>query len=191
MCNIHQVNDPFWKEVVSDPKIIISAAAVLVNVGLAVLNYLLLLRNISNERVYKADFTFYQLLVLNTSKELIAFSAETNKIYTELKIKNSRVAESEYLKIVQDSLDALERKYDQVRIEMLPLLKGFSPELGAEVSKVLEILQDNSQDLFTKFATNKPTASSIQIIDAKFSKNLETFLDHLMQIVKKFCPGHK
>lgn len=184
-------NLTLWQAICKDPGALVSSAALILNVIITSFHYIWVRRQTSSERRYNLDFTFYKLLVVDLSKELILFSSETKRLLQSL-IKQCRQGVSrghDVRRIVEQHIEDLEKINESIGLSKLPLVKGYSTDLGLTIETLMEDFYDQSTNIFSKFNRLAVSPEFERKMGNCFA-HLETqYIKNLFDSIKRYCPS--
>ena len=183
--------DPTLLKVIGDnPADLISCVALVSKIIITIFNYFWFNARRRNERRYNLDFTFYQLLVLDISKNLIQFSSETRKLLASLINechKNIQV-DTSTRSVVERHIEDLEGLRDDICVNHLPLIKGYSVQLGDNVEKIIEEFYDKATDIFSKFDRNTISPEVERKMGNFFAMRTQAYIEKILCNIKNKCP---
>jgi hypothetical protein len=183
---------PILQQILTDPGAAVSCVAVVINLVFALLSFFVFYHRRGNERKYNLDLTFYELLVLDSSKHLIKFSADAKSLLNSLVVgrRNNSLSAEETRALVEQHIEKLDILYDDLTANVLPFINGYSSKLHKITETNLVFFYDETTVLFSKFNHNGASIDCERRALNKFSELTTIFVQVIFKNIKDHCPKH-
>lgn len=182
----------FWQQVISDPAVLVNYIALFLNILILIFNFFWFKGKRKSERRYDLNFTFYELAVLKSLKDLICFSSSVRKYFNSLLIESRKTHDSSQpiLPIVQSHIESLDKLIENLRLDILLIINGYSPELGEEIGNLAETLYDGATVVFSKLNRSSSTFPFEREMGNKINSLTAQYVQGIFTYAKKHCPSH-
>ncbi len=182
----------FWQQILTNPAVLVNYLALLLNIGILIYNYFWFKFKRGSERRYDLNFTFYELSVLKSLKDLINFSSNIRKYFNSLLVETRKACtlRQPTLPIAQKHIELLDKLIDDLRLDSLLLIKGYSPELGKKIDDLAEKFYDDSTVVFSKFNRASFTVEFEREMGNKISFLSTQYVQYIFARTKEHCPSH-
>ncbi|MDD5464946.1 MAG: hypothetical protein PHP73_01185 [Candidatus Omnitrophica bacterium] len=192
--------DPIVNSTIAQNAVAVSAAAfnpsafwsmltLVFNIVLSMFNILWFHIKRSNKRKYELEFTFYELLVINSSKDLIGLLSKMKKELNSLALKARGGIKAGFSrKDVEEHIEHLDQFIFELQVNTIPLIKGYSMDLGSKIDKLVEDCHDQTTDLFSKFDRQTIPVDLENRLYGSFSVLETQYLERIFKNIKEYCP---
>lgn len=174
---------------VFNPSAFWSMLTLMFNIILSICNILWFHIKRSNKRKYELEFTFYELLVINSSKDLIGFLSKMKMELNSLAHKARGGIKAGFSrKDVEEHIEHLDKFIFELQVNTIPLIKGYSMDLGSKIDKLVEDCYDQTTDLFSKFDRKTFPVDLESRLYGSFSVLETKYLERVFKNIKEYCP---
>lgn len=146
--------------------------------------------NLREERRYKRDYAFYEMLVLPACKDFLKFAALAHKELERLLVNcmtSGKMKAGTRAHVIESS-DVLYRANADLESDALLVVSGFSGELQATLAGCLEQYYDSVTKLFAEFDRKTVGIDFVSRQNAAYSEHTKQFVDDVFARIRAACP---